>query len=259
MADDRGCFVWYDLMTPDKDAAIAFYREVTGWGTQEWEGGAWPYTMWTAGEAPLGGIVPMGEAEREKGLPPHWLAYVFVPDVDAAATQAEGLGGKVMHPPTDIPGAGRFTVIADPQGAVLALFTPSSDSSGETGPPAVGRFSWHELATSDWRGAFEFYSRLLGWEQLEAMDMGEHGIYQLYGHGGAPLGGMFTRPADMPGPPAWLYYVRVADLDAAAERVTASGGTVLHGPMDVPGGDRIAQCLDPQGAFFALHWTAQGA
>jgi len=259
MADDRGCFVWYDLMTPEKDAAIAFYREVTGWGTQEWEGGAWPYTMWTAGEAPLGGIVPMGEAEREKGLRPHWLAYVFVPDVDEAASHAEELGGRVMHPPTDIPGAGRFTVIRDPQGAVIALFTPENPGPETDGGPTVGRFSWHELATSDWQGAFEFYSHLLGWQKLEAMDMGEAGIYQLYGRGGVPFGGMFNRTSEMPGPPSWLYYVLVTDLDAAVERVTASGGTVVNGPMEVPGGDRIAQCLDPQGAFFALHWSAQGA
>jgi predicted enzyme related to lactoylglutathione lyase len=57
----------------------------------------------------------------------------------------------------------------------------------------------------------------------------------------------------MPGPPFWLYYVYVKDLDKAAESVKQHGGQVLNGPMEVPGGDRIAQCMDPQGAAFAIH------
>jgi predicted enzyme related to lactoylglutathione lyase len=57
----------------------------------------------------------------------------------------------------------------------------------------------------------------------------------------------------MPGPPNWLHYIQVDSADRAAERVTANGGKVLNGPMEVPGGDRIAQYLDPQGGAFAVH------
>jgi hypothetical protein len=64
---------------------------------------------------------------------------------------------------------------------------------------------------------------------------------------------MFTKPPDMPAPPHWMLYIRVPDVDKAAERVKALGGKILHGPVDVPGGDRIAQCADPQSAAFALH------
>ena len=90
-------------------------------------------------------------------------------------------------------------------------------------------------------------------EKLEAMDMGDAGIYQIYGRHGIPLGGMFNKPAEMPGPPGWLYYIRVEDVRGAADRVHRLGGRVLNGPMEVPGGDLIAQCMDPQGAMFALH------
>ncbi len=83
--------------------------------------------------------------------------------------------------------------------------------------------------------------------------MGPGGIYQIYGHKGAPLGGMFNKPDEMPGPPMWLYYVSVDDVNQSVEKVTALGGQVLNGPMEVPGGDLIAQCVDPQGALFALH------
>ena len=155
----------------------------------------------------------------------------------------------------DIPTVGRFAVIQDPQSAVLALYTPADDASGHDGQPAIGEFSWHELSTSDYAAAFDFYSALFGWVKTETMDMGPGGIYQMYGCvPGQALGGMFNKPADQPGPPAsWLYYVTVLDVHAKVEQVKQLGGQVLNGPMDVPGGDIVAQCMDPQGAAFALH------
>jgi predicted enzyme related to lactoylglutathione lyase len=77
------------------------------------------------------------------------------------------------------------------------------------------------------------------------------GTYQLFAAGGYAIGGMMTKPAQVPAP-AWLYYFVVPAIDAAVERVKAAGGQVLNGPMEVPGGAWIIQCLDPQGAMFAL-------
>jgi predicted enzyme related to lactoylglutathione lyase len=67
------------------------------------------------------------------------------------------------------------------------------------------------------------------------------------------MGGIFRKPAEMPGPPAWLHYARVADVNAAVEAVKQQGGQVLNGPMEVPGGDWVAQILDPQGGPTAVH------
>jgi predicted enzyme related to lactoylglutathione lyase len=67
---------------------------------------------------------------------------------------------------------------------------------------------------------------------------------------------MFNKTAEMPGPPMWLYYIKVDSVEASVERVKQLGGQVLNGPMEVPGGDQIAQCTDPQGAVFALHSSA---
>lgn len=255
MSDDptRGSFVWHDLMTGDTDAAIDFYTAVAGWGTQAWEGSDIPYTMWTVGEVPIGGIIPIPEDEE---IPPHWLAYIGSPDVDDTAERARELGGEVMHDPQDIPDAGRFTVLRDPQGAVFAVFTPLEAppaAAGDAEEP--GRFSWHELTTTDHQAAFGFYAELFGWEKTDAMDMGEMGTYQMYGHGERTYGGMYDQPEEASGPPAWLHYIRVPDVEAGAERVKELGGQVLNGPMEVPGGDLIAQCLDPQGAAFAIHST----
>ena len=102
------------------------------------------------------------------------------------------------------------------------------------------------------RDQFSYFGTLFGWKKTETMDMGEAGLYQMYGIGGRTLGGMFNKPADVPAV-SWLYYIHVADVNQTVEKMKSLGGTLCNGPMEVPGGDLIAQCTDPQGAAFALH------
>jgi len=236
MSEDsaRGQFVWYDLMTTNSEAAQAFYTSVVGWGTQVWENAGMSYTMWTAGDTPIGGIMKLPDEAVAGGARPHWVGYVAVPDTDATVSRAQELGGKVMVPPTNIPTVGRFAVIADPQGALTAPFTPQGTGPGPKLPPPVGHFSWHELATTtDPETAFAFYADLFGWEKIEAMDMGAMGTYQIFKSGDVSLGGMMNKPPQMP-VSAWQYYLNVADIDAATTRVTQSGGQVMMGPIQVP-------------------------
>ncbi len=147
---------------------------------------------------------------------------------------------------------GRFVwhelMTTDPDGAVR--FYPGGGDEA-----ALGDFSWHELATADYRAAWEFYRTLFGWEYRELFDIGAGGVYWMFGRVGAgpTLGGMYNKPPETPAPPHWLCYVRVPSADKAAAAVARLGGGVVNGPMEVPGGDRIAQCVDPQGAAFAVH------
>jgi predicted enzyme related to lactoylglutathione lyase len=259
-ATPRGRFVWYELMTTDAKGAQDFYTRLIDWGTQPFEGsGPEPYTMFTRGGQPVGGVMRLSEEGRNAGTPPHWLAYVGTPSVDETVAQAQKLGAKVRVPPSDIPTVGRFSVLLDPQGAQFAVFTPlPGQPPRPEAPPAVGEVSWHELATTDQEAALRFYQKLFGWEKLDAHDVGGPvGTYIIYGRNGAPLGGMFRKPPEMPGPPAFLLYVHVEDVSRLVDRVKQLGGRVLNGPMEVPGGDHIVQCLDPQGAAFALHDRAR--
>jgi len=254
-AKPRGRFVWYDLMTTDPEKAVEFYTKVAGWGTTKWEGPQ-PYTMWTSASVPLGGVMQL---PPEAGAPPHWLAYISTPDVEATAAQAESLGAKIMVPPTDIPTVGRFSVLTDPQGAMFAIFTSSSQTPGHEGAPGVGEFSWHELATREQPAAFRFYETLFGWNKTSAMDMGPDGQYQMFGRNDVELGGMYNKSDKMPGPPAWTHYIMVDDIDRALEAAKTGGGQVINGPMEVPGGDMIFMAIDPQGAMFAVHAKGKGA
>ena len=250
MADEqsRGRFVWFDLLTTDPSATAAFYPAVTGWGTEVWNGGAGDYSMWTANGTPLGGVTKIGPPSRL----PHWLAYIATPDVDATVKHAEDLGARVIAQATSVPGVGRYAVLMDPQGAVFAAFSPQGDAPGHDGDARLGEFSWHELATHDFPAAYRFYERLFGWEKADAVDMGGGNLYQMFRRKDVVLGGMFNR-APGGGSPSWLHYVLVEDVERAAATVTEKGGQIASPPREVPGGDRIVQCIDPQGARFALH------
>jgi uncharacterized protein len=248
---NKGLFVWYEHLTRDARAAIAFYSDVIGWRTQPFpEGGE--YIMWVGSQGPLGGVMKLPQEAAAMGAPPHWMAHVQVEDVDATAALAKSLGGKVHREPTDIPTVGRFAVLADPQGASISVFKPDSAMAPHD-PSKEGEFCWNELLTSDSVAAFEFYAELFGWKILEEMDMGPMGKYRIFGVGEKRIGGMMTAPKDSRMPPMWLYYTETKDLDAALLRATKKGAKVMNGPMDVPGGGRIVQLMDPQGAAFALH------
>jgi uncharacterized protein len=254
--DLLGRFVWYDLMTPDVAAAVAFYPAVTGWTTNVWEmGPGQTYTMWVAPSGTsIGGTMQMPNDQVEAGVPPHWIAYVGTPDVDATHAEALRLGATTHVPPTDIPTVGRFAVLADPQGATFALYAPADLSTVTPEPdfPGIGEMSWHELYTTDLDAAFAFYSQLFGWKEQSAMDMGPMGKYLMYGRGDKTYGGIMKRPSEET-PSCWNLYARVPSLDAALGAVRGNGGQVIMGPQEVPGGDVVAICTDPRGGMFSLH------
>lgn len=255
MANNTGRLVWYELLTSDPKAAIAFYTEVVGWKTQPFEQGG-DYQMFVGSQGPVGGVTQLPAAAKAMGAPPYWQTNVIVGNVDESVAKVKQLGGTVHHVEA-VPTVGKIAVIADPQGAVLALFQPESEMP-EHDITKDGEFSWHELYTTNNAAALDFYQQITGWEKLGEFDMGPMGKYLLWGRNGKQLGGMMTMPQSMklpdgrPMPPNWTYYVTVTDLDGTLERAKAKGATVLNGPMEVPGGQRIIQLLDPQGAAFAL-------
>jgi uncharacterized protein len=251
VADFHGRFVWYALATTDTKAAKAFYGNVIGWGTQEAPTPGTAYTLFTAGKAPVCGLMSLSDDAIRAGVAPNWIGYVGVNDIDATADRIGRLGGAVYIPPTDVSNVSRFSIVADPQRATFALFKWLK--AGEEERPALGQprhVGWHELLAADWEKALAFYSEIFGWQKANA-DTGPMGTYQAFSAGGQPIGGMFTKPADMP-IPFWLYYFNVGDIDEAVERVTAGGGQILEGPSVVPPGHWVARCADPQGAMFAL-------
>ena len=253
MHKDYGKFCWYELMTPDVPAAERFYASVVGWSTRDSGMEGMNYTLAYAGENQVAGLMsPPAEAGK---MPAMWMGYIFSDDIESTLKDITGNGGSVHRPPQDIPGVGRFAVAADPHGAVFSLFSTEDESPADPGMMEPQRVGWHELMAGDLDEAWAFYSKTFGWTKDMAVDMSEAGMgtYQTFAvRGGNSIGGMMTNPPGSPVPPVWGYYFVVEGLDAAGKRVTDGGGQILMGPMEVPGGAWIINCIDPQGAHFSL-------
>jgi uncharacterized protein len=246
MGDAQANFVWYELVTSDTAAAEAFYGKVVGWDVQAFDGSGQAYKILSMKGKGVGGVMPLPEGMSQ----PFWMGYVGTSDIDAAVVKLKGAGGSV-HRAFDIPNVGRIALVADPQGVGFAMIQGASAGPSEAfDQSAPGHGNWHELHTTDWRAAFDFYAGQFGWTKGAALDMGPMGTYQLFEANGVQIGGMMNS-TNFPRP-MWLYYFGTGNIDDAAERVIDEGGAILHGPSEVPGGGFIVQARDPQGAMFAL-------
>lgn len=118
VVNEPNTLCWAELDTTDTKSAEKFYTLLFGWGAKVSEN----YTEWQLGGNSIGGLMTI---PKEWGpVPPNWLVYFMVTDVDGTANKASSSGGNVIVPPMDIPKTGRFAVIQDPQHAVFAVFKP---------------------------------------------------------------------------------------------------------------------------------------
>ena len=248
----HGSFSWVELSTTDSNAAKKFYGSLFGWTFDDMPAGpGMTYTMNKLGDQYTSALFQMGEGMQ--GIPPNWLSYITVTDVDATAKKAAENGGKVMKEPFDVMDVGRMAVLQDPTGATFALWQAKKHiGAGVLNEP--GALSWNELYTTDVDAAGKFYVRTIGWN-TETAEMGEMGAYTLFKRPGEKdnAGGMLKMPPNMAGVPSnWLVYFLVTDCDASTAKAKALGGNVVMPPMDIPDIGRFSVITDPQGAVFAL-------
>jgi predicted enzyme related to lactoylglutathione lyase len=239
-----GQFCWHDLMTNDPRGSGAFYSELFGWQIRQVPMGGAPMTIAYAGDEMVAGIMK----HQQPNMPTFWMPYVTVADLDACTRKAKTLGGQVPMPSMDVPGLGRFGVVVDPEGAASAPFQGLAEMpEPKMGP---GQFCWHEIISANPQGALRFYTQLYGWGELR-QDM-PSGPYQMFTAGKQQVAGVLPRPAEVKGPPMWLSYVAVSDVDASANLAVHLGGVVHMPPMAIPSVGRFAVIGDPQQAAIAL-------
>lgn len=252
----QGSWVWYELMSPDPVGAKAFYEAVVGWSFVDPAPQTGGYGFIANADGGMtGGLLELSSDMIEHGARACWLGYIGVDDVDASLIAITAAGGAVLMPARDVPMAGRIALAADCCGAAFYIMTPTPPpGGGESTSFSVslpGRCSWNELMSGNVDNALAFYTGLFGWTRPEPMDMGEFGKYHFIEHDGIPIGAIMQKMPQVP-MPMWSHYFRVPSIAAAAQVVTAKGGQIVNGPMEVPGDDWIVQGIDPQGAFFSL-------
>ena len=246
---EPGTFSWADLATSDQPGAKAFYGALLGWEAEDLPVGEGAvYSMMRLGGKDVAAISFQPSQQREAGVPPQWQSYVTVESADAVADRAGELGGTVHAAAFDVMEAGRMAVIQDPQGAYFMVWQPHQHI-GAALVNAPGALAWNELNTSDMDGAKSFYGDLFGWSMAPFESSPEP--YLSIKNGEANAGGIRQLNPGT-GPPNWLVYFAVEELDGALAKVAELGGEKMAGPIDI-GMAKIAVVKDPQGAVFALY------
>jgi predicted enzyme related to lactoylglutathione lyase len=126
MSETHGTVHWNELATRDVGAAKDYYAGVCGWTYEDMPMGEGTYTIAKLGEKMVGGIFDMAAMPGMEQVPPNWMMYLAVDDVDAAAAQTTAGGGRVMRAPWDVPMVGRIAIVTDPTSAVVGLITPAA-------------------------------------------------------------------------------------------------------------------------------------
>ena len=241
-----GRFVWRELTTPDPAAAAAFYGAAFGW-TAESANMGMPYTMLRQPgvEAAVGGAM----APQMEGVPPHWLDYITVDDLEASVARVPELGGTLLTEIMTVPGTGRFAVVRDPLGGVFALFVGENPGATETpARPPAGTFCWSQLMSSNLDVSVPFYTALFGWTSAPMGDA----MVVFNTADGVSRATAKAIPEGSPQPTAWLQYIAVDDAKASFATATGSGATTIAPPATMPGMGEFAVLADPTGAVFAI-------
>lgn len=242
-----GMFVWRELSTSDVEGALRFYEQLAGWTSKRVEMPNGAYYLLHKGERQVGGLMALAPGVE---MPPYWMSYLSVPDVDLAVDAAKRFGGEVVWGPIEVESIGRMATVVDPRGAAFSMMKAADGDPPYVGPPGPGDFCWEQLASPELSNARTFYSEVVGWRTIAAPS----GDLETFGFGAGPGEQAATLVAVGSGgqPPGWLTFIVVESLGAACERTVKLGGQVLSAENVVPGIGAYAVVRDPQGAVLGL-------
>lgn len=247
MTTQPGTPCWIELVTADRDQAVAFYGGLFGWTPTEADEQFGGYSQFMAGDRPIGGLMP--EVEGMTG-PPTWSVYLATPDAEKTAALATEKGGSVVVPPMPLPGLGTMVVVADGSGMAHSGWQ-AADFAGTASVEAEGDPIWFEAYTGDFGTTRDFLRDVYGWEVHMQGDTDEF-RYATNGVMEAATAGLMDGTMFGEGfAPSWTFYVKVADMDAAVAKVTELGGTITQGPDDTPYGV-LTEVADPGGQRFKI-------
>lgn len=230
-------------MSPKPEQSERFYGELFAWKINSVPYGPGTYRLVYAGEKQIAGIMHFDKA----GIPPHWVSYVTVDDVDATAAKAKAAGGTIANPPMDIPNVGRFAVLLDPDNAPTVAFKSANPEPDSNAQPALGEFVWEQLNSPAPEKSIAFYTQVYGWTSRP--QEGDPRMFVL-ASGGTDVCTIMQAP---PGVPAhWLTYVVVEKLKDANERCKRLGGKVMVEEIPVPKFGALSVVQDELGAMIGL-------
>lgn len=238
----NGSPCWADIGVPDLRRAIDFYTALFGWEITEGPPETGHYSMCLVDGLPVAAISRTQDPDTTSYW---WNVYFATDDLDASVKRIIDAGGTIVVPAMDVMGQGRLAIAADPAGARFGLW----QGQAHTGAQVVQEpdsMCWVELSAPDGGAARAFYQAVL---ERPVEDMGVPGFdYATVKVGDDSVAGIWGVPGE---PARWTIYFAVDDADAAVDRTTAAGGSVVRAAEDSPYG-RFAIVADPVGAAFAV-------
>ncbi len=251
MTRPNGAPCWIDLLTSDTARAREFYAGLFGWTAGEAAEQFGGYFMFMRDGVPVAGCMPKVAGVPGMEGPDMWGVYLSSPDAKGTVDTALAHGGTLREGPMDIADLGTEAVLNDVTGARIGVWQakafPGTSVYNQPGTPA-----YFELLTRDYEAAVGFYRDVFGWETHVASDTPEFRLTALR-EGEETIAGIMDGSGFLSAaqPATWMFYVKVADTDAALAKVAELGGTVTQPAEDTPYG-RLAGATDPTGARFKL-------
>jgi len=242
----EGQIVWHDLFTSDRERSMAFYRRVANWTYQveratnfAWGGGEKDFILALSGDEAGAGFAEI-PSNQENG----WIAYIEVPDVDAAVRRVDALGGSIVRQPFEVPGVGRNALVRDPLGALLGV-----SLSRHSYPVPRRQFGPDVYVSSGDDFPELFYAELFGWKVAPEWHMEGRDIR-------GPSGDLVaiqesvTWPIDSKA--AWVPSIKAAKISDARRVAETSGARPAFDDVNETVQAKSIILLDPDGALFAL-------
>lgn len=241
---------WVELLSSDVAASQAFYGGLFGWTFEESDADFGGYVTAYSDGYPAAGIVP--HSAHTPG-PDVWTTYIAATDAEAAAGAVADAGGQVIAPAMAVADLGAMAIVSDPTAAIFGIWQAGTHT-GFRKYNEPGSVTWDEHHSRDFATSTRFYEQVFGWTMDRSA--GDTDAFRYYSGqvNGAGVAGLADSARELPAgaPSYWTVYFSVADVDEAAGKAAALGGTVGMGPEDTPIA-RLAEVRDTAGVQFMLH------
>jgi len=245
---EQGTFSWAELATSDAKGAKGFYTSLFGWSFGDTPIGPGPedvYTTLTIGGKGVAALHKLHPGQVAAGVPPNWMTYFTVTNVDETTKKVKAAGGTVLLEPFDVMDLGRMSVVQGPEGAAFSLW----QAKKHIGQQLINQDNvpcWTELQTPDAAKSGKFLADVIGF----TLKGDPSGNYTELQRGATSIGGIRPMGKEEGIPPHWLVYFLVPDADASVKKAQSLGAKVLMPAMNIEKVGRFAVLADPQGAVF---------
>jgi uncharacterized protein len=249
-ADDQripGKFVWTELITYDVALSQEFYGRLFDWEFDDYNG----YQVAWRQDEPIGGIVHRPRQDPEGKS--RWIAYISVDNVQQVETAMADAGVEMLAAPHTIDGLGELAVFADDEGALFGVIQGDGPDPGDY-LASYGDWIWIQLFSHNADQASLFYQRVGGYERVENPQTPDAFLLVREGYARAVVSTISSRYPDAK--PAWVPFLRVADIESTLNAAQALGGKTLVAPRQDLYDNRVAMIEAPDGsAVGILRWT----